>query len=98
MATLVQRVPFGTATFDPIKTVHFLGQEQCFEVEFESGDLHQMVNNELRRANGLKAECRDVEAIWLDAETRAGFFVKYADGSEAEASWELVKELPPKKR
>ena len=92
---MVARCPFGQAKFEPIQGVRFLEDERQYEVEFESGAVGLLSDTELRRSNRLPPAVSPVDSIWIDGETRAGFFVRYADGSTAEASWELVLENPP---
>ena len=98
MKTLIQRVPFGKGRFEPIRAVRFLEGEQEFEVEFDSGGIGLLPNADLRRANGLLPKSTTVDSIWIDGETQSGFFVRYGDGTTAEASWELVLENPPFRR
>jgi hypothetical protein len=38
MKTYAEPKPLGTATFEPIRYVRFLDEEDVFEVEFESGE------------------------------------------------------------
>lgn len=95
MKTLIQRVPFGEGRFEPMRAVHFVEADQEFEVEFDSGAIGLLTNAHLRRANKLPSVTTPVDSIWIDGETKAGFFVRYADGTTAEASWELVMENPP---
>ena len=86
------RKPFGTATFERIRAVRYLSWEDAFEVEFDSGVSYLVTNDELRRRNRLPSKGVEVTAAWVDPELRSGFFVRYANGDVAEASWELVKE------
>jgi hypothetical protein len=95
MKTLLSRLPFGQAKFVPIRSVRYLDWENQFEVEFDTGDFALLPHPELRQVNRLPTEHPPIDSIWIDAETRAGFFVRYADGTTAEASWEFLLELPP---
>jgi hypothetical protein len=95
MKTVVAKAPFGKAMFEPIRSVRFLESERQYEVEFESGAVGILTDAELRRANRLPPTADPVDSIWIDGETRSGFFVRYVDRSTAEASWELVLENPP---
>jgi hypothetical protein len=38
MKTYAEPKPLGTATFEPIRYVRYLDEEDVFEVEFESGE------------------------------------------------------------
>jgi len=42
----------------------------------------------------LSGKGSPVTAVWVDPELRSGFYVRYEDGTMAEASWEFVKEHP----
>lgn len=95
MKTLTKRVPFGTGKFTPIERVSYDNDEEAFEITFSSGLRYLLPHAELRRANGLTEPTGSVDSIWIDAETRSGFVVRYSDGGQAEASWELVVEDPP---
>ena len=92
MKTATRRKPFGTATFDRIRSVRYLSWEDAFEVEFDSGVSYLVDNADLRRRNGLPAKGQEVVATWVDPELRSGFYVRYANDETAEASWEFVKE------
>lgn len=92
MKTASLRKPVGTASFERIRAVKYLAWEDAIEVEFDSGVTYLVSNAELRRRNGLSEESAEVVGVWVDPELRSGFFVRYADGETAEASWELVKE------
>lgn len=95
MKTAAKRQRFGTAAFEPMRSVRFLPDTDAFEIEFDSGSTYLLPRAELLSANGRTSDAT-VDSIWIDAETRSGFFVRFADGVEAEASWELVKEAPPR--
>jgi hypothetical protein len=47
----------------------------------------------LRRANGLSGQS-EVESVWIDAEMRAGFLVRYRNGEWADCAWDFVRETP----
>jgi hypothetical protein len=92
--TAAIRKKLGTARFERIRDVKFLSWEDAFEVEFESGLSHLVLNKYLRNANRLPRRGATVAALWVDPELRSGFHVRYEDGSVAEASWGFVKEHP----
>lgn len=91
----MSKASFGQAKYEPIRSVIYLPREEKFEVEFDSGDYALLSHQEMRQANHLPKEHAPIDSIWIDAETRSGFFVRYADKTTAEASWELILELPP---
>jgi hypothetical protein len=92
MITACAQKKVGTARFERIREVKYLSWEDGFEVEFESGLSHLVANKELRAANRLPRRGAAVAAVWVDPELHSGFYVRYEDGSTAEASWEFVKE------
>lgn len=94
MITASVRKRAGTARFDRIRDVKYLSWEDGYEIEFDSGVSHLITNKELRVANRLHGKGSPVTAVWVDPELRSGFYVRYEDGTMAEASWEFVKEHP----
>ena len=96
MKFIAKQLPFGTASYEPIRAVRYVETEGNFEVEFDSGETFLVPRVSLLEANGLTpSDHCEPDSIWIDAKTRSGFFVRFTDGVEAEASWELVKELRP---
>ena len=91
MKTYAEPKPLGTAQFEPIRAVRYLDDEDAFEVEFDSGETFRVVHSAVRRANGL-SDRGEVESVWIDAEARAGFLVRYRNGEWADCAWGLVKE------
>lgn len=83
--------PLGTARFKPIRGVRYLDSEDVFEVEFDSGETYRVVHTLVRRANGLSGTA-EVDSVWVDAEARAGFLVRYRNGEWADCAWDFVKE------
>lgn len=81
----------GSAKFEPIRAVRFLDDENAFEVEFDSGETFRIDHAVIRQANGLSL-AGEVESVWIDAETRAGFLVRYRNGESADCAWDFVKE------
>lgn len=96
MKIISKQLPFGFASFEPMRAVRFVADEDAFEIEFDSGETFLLSRASLITANGLKpADHCEPDSIWIDGETRSGFFVRFSDGVEAEASWEFVKERRP---
>ena len=62
-----------------------------FEIEFESGETYQLSHATLRRANQLTGTA-EVDSVWVEAEVRAGFLVRYTNGELADCAWDFVKE------
>ena len=83
--------PIGSAKFEPIRAVRYLDDRDMFEVEFESGQTYCIQHSTMRRANGLQGEDQ-VDSVWIEAEVRAGFLVRYRSGAWADCAWDLVKE------
>ncbi len=94
MKTVIQPVAVGEGKFEPIRWVRYLEDAMCFEIEFDSGAIGQLDRARLLKANRQEDLSQEVSSIWLDAETRSGFWVRFSDGTIAEASWELVLEEP----
>lgn len=84
--------PLGTSTFESIRFVRYLDDKDAFEVEFDSGDTFCASHAAIRRANELAGATNRVDSVWIEAELRAGFLVRYADGEFADCSWDFVKE------
>ena len=82
----------GRAAFSPIQSVRYLDEDDAFEVEFASGKTYRVSHAEIRRANNLTGPAVEIDSVWIEAEMRAGFFVRYTDGSEADCAWDFVKE------
>ena len=83
--------PLGTATFEPIRVVRYLDERDAFEVEFESGETYCIAHAAVHRANQLTGR-GEIDSVWLEAEARAGFLVRYRNGEWADCAWDLVKE------
>lgn len=94
MKSYAERKPLGTAKFEPIGAVRYLDERDVFEVEFESGEIFEIAHADVRRANGLSGMAK-VDSVWIEAEARAGFLVRYPDGTWADCAWDLVKETAP---
>lgn len=93
MKTYARPRPLGKTSFEPIRTVRYLDDSDVFEVEFESGDTYRVDHSSLRNANGLKGS-GEVDTVWIEAEMRAGFLVRYRNGECADCSWDFVREHP----
>lgn len=83
----------GTSKFEPIRFVRYLDDDDVFEVGFDSGEMFRVEHAALRRANGLSGQS-EVESVWIDAEMRAGFLVRYRNGEWADCAWDFVRETP----
>lgn len=81
----------GTAKFEPIRTVRYLDDDDLFEVEFESGETYRIAHAVIRQANQVSSAA-EVDSVWIDAEMRAGFLIRYRDGGWADCAWDFVKE------
>ena len=81
-----------TATFEPIPFVRCLDDEDVFEVEFESGETFRVSHAAIRRANQLANGVDAVDSVWIEAELRANFLVRYTAGELADCAWDFVKE------
>ena len=92
MKTYAEPKPLGTATFEPIRFVRYLDDEDVFEVEFESGETFRLSHAAIRRANQLTDGVGAVDSVWIEAELRAGFLVRYTNGELADCAWDFVKE------
>jgi hypothetical protein len=92
MKTYAKPTPPGTAKFEPIGAVRYLDDEDAFEVEFDSGETYRVTHDAIRRTNGL-SEHGEVESVWIEAEVRSGFLVRYRNGEFAECGWGFVKEV-----
>jgi hypothetical protein len=90
--TYAEPKPLGTATFEPIRAVGYLDDEDIFEVEFESGETVAVPHQVIRRANDISNTSREVDSVWIEAEVRAGFLIRYKDGGLADCVWDFVKE------
>lgn len=93
MKTYAEPKPLGTATFEPIRAVRYLDDEDILEVEFESGGTFAVPHQVIRRANDISHAC-EVDSVWIEAEVRAGFLIRYKDGGLADCAWDFVKETP----
>ncbi|MCX6936912.1 MAG: hypothetical protein NTU80_03290 [Verrucomicrobia bacterium] len=91
MKTYAAPSPLGKGHFEPIHTVRYLDDTDTFEVEFESGETYQLSHANLRRANQLTGTA-EVDSVWVEAEVRAGFLVRYTNGELADCAWDFVKE------
>ena len=91
MKSYAEPKPLGTAKFEPIRAVRYLDEQDSFEVEFDSGETFRILHATIRRANGLAGQ-GNVDSVWIEAEVRAGFLVRYDDGPWADCAWDLVKE------
>jgi hypothetical protein len=91
MKSYAERKPLGTSKFEPIRAVRYLDGPDAFEVEFDSGETFQILHSTIRRANGLAGNGQ-IDSVWIEAEARAGFLVRYVDGGWADCAWDLVKE------
>ncbi len=91
MKTYAEPRPLGTAKFEPIRAVRYLDEEDIFEVEFESGETFAVLHQVIRRANGISGT-GEVDSVWIEAEVRAGFLIRYKDGELADCAWDFVKE------
>jgi hypothetical protein len=91
MKTYALPRPQGQARFEPIRTVRYLDDDDSFDVDFESGETYQVNHAELRRANRLPGTA-EVDSVWVEAEVRAGFLVRYTNGALADCAWDFVKE------
>ena len=80
MKTYAEPKPLGTSKFEPIRFARYLDDEDMFEVEFDSGETFRVDHAAIRRANGLSGQS-DVDSVWIDAEMRAGFLVRYRNGN-----------------
>jgi hypothetical protein len=94
MKTYAEQKPLGTAKFEPIRAVRYLDDEDVFELEFDSGDTFRVSHAAIRRANGLAPLAADVDSVWIDADMRAGFLIRYRSGEWADCSWDFVRESP----
>ena len=92
MKTYAEPKPLGTATFEPIRYVRYLDEEDVFEVEFESGETFRVSHAAIRRANQLADGVGALDSVWIEAELRAGFLVRYTTGDLADCAWDFVKE------
>ena len=91
MKSYAEPKPLGTAKFEPIRAVRYLDDRDLFEVEFDSGETFQIAHATGRRANGLSGQ-GSVDSVWIEAEARAGFLVRYNDGTWADCAWDPVRE------
>lgn len=91
MKSYAEPKPLGTAKFEPIRAVRYLDGRDVFEVEFDSGETFQIAHATICRANGQSGP-REVDSVWIEAEARSGFLVRYRDGTWADCAWDLVKE------
>ena len=91
MKSYAEPKPLGTSKFEPIRAVRYLDDEDTFEVEFDSGETFRIAHTTIRRANRLTGPGA-VDSVWIEAEARAGFLVRYEDGEWADCAWDLVKE------
>jgi hypothetical protein len=94
MKTYAQPKPVGTAKFEPIRAVRYLDDQDVFEVEFDSGETFRVSHAAIRRANALAAPAAEVDSVWIEAEMRAGFLVRYPGGECADCAWDFVRETP----
>ena len=46
----------------------------------------------IRRANQLANDVDAVDSVWIEAELRANFLVRYTTGELADCAWDFVKE------
>jgi hypothetical protein len=92
MKAYAEPKPLGTATFEPIRYVRYLDEEDVFEVEFESGETFCVSHSAIRQANPLANSFGAVDSVWIEAELRAGFLVRYTTGDLADCAWDFVKE------
>ena len=92
MKTYAEPKPLGTATFEPIRYVRYLDDEDVFEVEFESGETFRVSHSAIRQANQLANSFGAEDSVWIEAELRAGFLVRYTTGELADCAWDFVKE------
>jgi hypothetical protein len=46
----------------------------------------------IRQANPLANSFGAVDSVWIEAELRAGFLVRYTTGDLADCAWDFVKE------
>jgi hypothetical protein len=83
--------PLGSAKFEPIRAVRYLDDRDLFEVEFESGEMYCIEHSAVRAANALSGR-DEVDSVWIEAEARAGFLIRYRSGAWADCAWDLVKE------
>jgi hypothetical protein len=91
MKSYAEPRPLGTAKFEPIRAVRYRDEDDIFEVEFDSGETFRIAHAIIRRANKLSG-VGEVDSVWIEAEARAGFLVRYADGQWADCAWDFVKE------
>jgi hypothetical protein len=98
MKSYAEPKPVGTAKFEPIRAVRYLDNEDAFAVEFDSGEIFRITHAAIRRANGLTTPAAEVDSVWIDAEMRAGFLVRYRNGEWADCAWDFVREAPKAKR
>lgn len=91
MKSYAEPKPLGTAKFEPIRAVRYLDTLDLFEVEFDSGETFKIAHAIIRRANG-HAGRPEVDSVWIEAEARSGFLVRYTNGTWADCAWDLVKE------
>lgn len=94
MKTYARPKRIGTARFEPIRAVRYLDDRDVFEVEFDSGEVFQVDHAAIRRANSLPASAAEVDSVWIEAEVRAGFLVRYRNGESADCAWDFVRENP----
>ena len=97
MKTYSAPKPFGKATFEPIARVRYLDEQDLFEVEFASGEAYVIEHAAILRANGLATGTEEVDSVWIEAEARSGFLIRYTSGAMADCAWDFVKESPLKK-
>jgi hypothetical protein len=91
MKSYAEPKPLGTAKFEPIRAVRYLDEADIFEVDFDSGETFQIAHTVVCRANGRSMPGK-VDSVWIEAEARAGFLVRYDDGTWVDCAWDLVKE------
>ena len=91
MKTYAEPKARGTATFEPVRFVRSLDDENVFEVEFESGETFRVGHAAIRRANQSADGVGAVDSVWMEAELRAGFMVRYITGEQADCHGTLSK-------
>ena len=91
MKSFAEPQPLGSAKFEPIRAVRYVDAQDIFEVEFDSGKTFCVAHATVRRANGLSGT-GEVDSVWIEAEARAGFLVRYRNGEWADCAWDLVAE------
>ena len=89
--TTFKKSKFGTAVFSKILDAVYLAGEDIFEIRFANSIVYLIENSVIKSSNHIQGNPQ-IERVEIDTELGSGFYVYYADGQKAEASWAFVME------